>query len=76
MRDELQALYESEDWELVYPMISPGRDDNYPTSSGWMGNAGMGGIFSKSFQIDGMTISVGLLILIIAGLMLWGVLKK
>jgi len=36
----------------------------------------MGGIFSKNFQIDGMTISVGLLLLIIVGLVMWGVLKK
>ena len=57
-------------------MISPGRDDNYPTSSGDMGAGGMGGIFSRSFQIDGMTISVGLLLLIIVGLVMWGVLKK
>lgn len=56
-------------------MISPGRDDNYPTSSGNFG-AGMGGIFSKSFQIDGMTISVGLMLLVIVALILWGVLKK
>lgn len=56
-------------------MISPGRDDNYPTSSGDMG-AGMGGIFSKNFSIDGLTISVGLLVLIIAALVMWGVLKK
>jgi hypothetical protein len=56
-------------------MLSPGRDDNYPTSSGNAGNI-MGGIFSKSFQIDGVTISVGLLMLIIVGLLMWGVLKK
>lgn len=56
-------------------MINPGRDDNYPTSSGNYGR-GMGGIFSQSFQIDGMTISVGLLILVIVALILWGVLKK
>lgn len=56
-------------------MISPGRDDNYPTSSGNMGS-GMGGLFNKSFQIDGMTISVGLLLLIIVALVMWGVLKK
>jgi hypothetical protein len=56
-------------------MISPGRDDNYPTSSGNFG-AGMGGIFSKNFQLDGVSISVGLLILVIVALMLWGVLKK
>jgi hypothetical protein len=36
----------------------------------------MGGMFSKSFQIDGMTISVGLLVLVIAALIMWGVLKK
>lgn len=56
-------------------MFSPGRDDNYPTSSGDIG-AGMGGLFSKSFQIDGMTISVGLLLLIVVALIMWGVLKK
>ena len=56
-------------------MISPGRDDNYPTSSGNMG-AGMGGLLGKSFQIDGMTISVGLLLLIIVALVMWGILKK
>lgn len=56
-------------------MISPGRDDNYPSSSGDMGGK-MGGLFSKSFQVDGMTISVGLMILIIAALIMWGVLKK
>ncbi|HEY7419289.1 MAG TPA: hypothetical protein VH593_29165 [Ktedonobacteraceae bacterium] len=56
-------------------MISPGRDDNYPTSSGDMGSS-MGGIFSKSFQIDGMTFSVGLLLLVIVALVMWGVLKK
>lgn len=57
-------------------MISPGRDDNYPTSSGQLGNLGMGGIFSKSFQVDGITISVGLLLLVILALVMWGVLKK
>lgn len=57
-------------------MISPGRDDNYPTSSGWMGNAGMGGLFSKSFQIDGVSISIGLMLLVIVALVMWGVLKK
>jgi hypothetical protein len=36
----------------------------------------MGGIFGQSFKIDGMSISVGLLILVIAALVLWGVLKK
>lgn len=56
-------------------MINPGRDDNYPTSSGNASNA-MGGIFSKSFQVDGITVSVGLLILIVLGLIMWGVLKK
>jgi hypothetical protein len=56
-------------------VISPGRDDNYPTSSGNF-SQGMGGMFSKSFQIDGMTISVGLLVLVIAALIMWGVLKK
>jgi hypothetical protein len=56
-------------------MITPGRDDNYPTSSGDMG-PGMGGLFSKSFSIDGMTISVGLLVLIIVALIMWGILKK
>jgi hypothetical protein len=56
-------------------MINPGRDDNYPTSSGNAGNI-MGGIFSKSFQIDGMSISVGLLLLVVLGLVMWGVLKK
>jgi len=56
-------------------VISPGRDDNYPTSSGDMG-AGMGGIFNKSFSIDGMTFSIGLLLLVILALVLWGVLKK
>jgi hypothetical protein len=59
----------------IKEMISPGRDDNYPTSSGNFG-AGMGGIFSKSFQIDGMTISVGLMLLVIVALVMWGVLKK
>jgi hypothetical protein len=38
--------------------------------------AGMGGIFSKNFSLDGLTISVGLLVLIIAALVMWGVLKK
>ena len=56
-------------------MISPGRDDNYPTSSGDMG-AGMGGLFNKSFQVDGVSVSVGLLLLVIVALVLWGVLKK
>jgi len=56
-------------------VISPGRDDNYPTSSGDLGS-GMGGLFSKSFQVDGMSISVGLLVLIIVALIMWGVLKK
>jgi hypothetical protein len=56
-------------------MFSPGRDDNYPTSSGDTGS-GMGGLFSKSFQIDGVSISIGLLLLVIVGLMLWGVIKK
>jgi len=55
-------------------MFSPGRDDNYPTSSGDV--SGMGGLFSKSFQIDGMTISVGLLLLVVVGLIMYGVLKK
>lgn len=56
-------------------MFSPGRDDNYPTSSGNAG-AGMGAFFNQSFQLDGMTISVGLLILVVVALILWGVLKK
>lgn len=56
-------------------MISPGRDDNYPTSSGNTG-AGMGGLFNQSFKIDGMTFSVGLLLLVILALVMWGVLKK
>jgi len=56
-------------------MISPGRDDNYPSSSGNFG-AGMGGMFGKSFSVDGITVSVGLLILIVVGLIMWGVLKK
>lgn len=57
-------------------MISPGRDDNYPTSSGNVNNGSMGNIFSQSFQIDGMTISVGILALVIVALIMWGVLKK
>jgi len=56
-------------------VFSPGRDDNYPSSSGSFG-ASMGGIFGKSFQIDGMSISVGLLLLIVVALIMWGVLKK
>jgi hypothetical protein len=56
-------------------VISPGRDENYPTSSGSMGSM-MGGFMGKSFSIDGMTFSVGLLVLVIAALVLWGVLKK
>lgn len=56
-------------------MINPGRDDNYPTSSGNMGGK-MGGLFSQSFQIDGMTITVGMLALVIVALIMWGVLKK
>jgi hypothetical protein len=56
-------------------MFSPGRDDNYPTSSGDYGT-GMGGLLGKSFSIDGMTISVGLLVLVIVALILWGILKK
>lgn len=47
----------------------------FPTSSGNMGNS-LGGLFSKSFQVDGMTISVGLLLLVIVGLLMWSVLKK
>lgn len=57
-------------------MINPGRDDNYPTSSGNMKMGSIGNIFSQSFQIDGMTISVGLLALVIVGLIMWGVLKR
>lgn len=57
-------------------MFSPGRDDNYPTSSGDLGAGSMGGLFSQSFKIDGLTISVGLLVLVIAALVMWGVLKK
>ena len=56
-------------------MISPGRDDNYPTSSGDFGAAKMG-FLGKSFSIDGMSISVGLLVLVIVALIMWGILKK
>jgi hypothetical protein len=56
-------------------VISPGRDDNYPTSSGNTG-AGMGGLFNQQLKLDGFAVSIGLLVLIIVALILWGVLKK
>jgi len=56
-------------------MFSPGRDDNYPTSSGNTGGF-MGGIFSQQLKLDGFAVSIGLLVLIIVALIMWGVLKK
>lgn len=47
-------------------MITPGRDDNYPTSSGNVGFS-----LGQQIGINGFHISIGVLILVIAILILY-----
>jgi len=61
----------------VSVMFQPGKETNIPTSSGapmgmkmpdWTGN--------KLFQLDGITVTLGLVILIIAGIWLFMMFSK
>jgi len=47
-------------------MMTPGRDDNYPTSSGNVGYS-----LGQQFGINGFHISLGVLILVIVALLLY-----
>lgn len=47
-------------------MMTPGRDDNYPTSSGNVGFS-----LGQQFGINGFHISLGVLLLVILALILY-----
>lgn len=53
-------------------MMTPGRDDNYPTSSGNVGFS-----LGQQYGINGFHISIGMLILVIVAILFYmTVLKK
>lgn len=55
-------------------MFQPGRETNLPTSSG--NQMGGGTLQTKLFSVDGFTMTLGLLILIVAAIWLWSMFAK
>lgn len=54
-------------------MFQPGRETNIPTSSGTLGG---GTLQTKLFSVDGFTMTLGLLILVVAAIWLWSMFAK
>lgn len=56
----------------VIAMFQPGKETNIPTSSGApMGIKPPDFMGKQVFSVDGVTITIGLIILVIAGIWLW-----